>query len=181
MKVREIMTRRVFSVRPEDSILQAAELMLQHDVSGLPIVDSDGCVVGIVTERDFMRCAAACGDVRPRWLEVLIGKTQLSNGAAQRCESRISEVMTRNPVTVTEDVPIEDVVRLMDTHRIKRVPIVHDGRLVGIISRVDLMRALVRSIRAGQSAAKSDEALRSHVAELERQTLLHRTRGLMIP
>jgi CBS domain-containing protein len=181
MKVRELMTRRVFSVRPEDSILQAGELMLQHDISGLPVVDSDGRVVGIVTERDFIRCAGACGDVPPRWLEVLIGRTQLGNGAAQRCESRISEVMTRNPVTATEEMPIEDVVRLMDTHRIKRVPVVRDGRLVGIVCRVDLMRALVHSIRAGQSAAKSDEALRSHMAELERQTLLHRTRGSMMP
>jgi CBS domain-containing protein len=177
MKARELMTRCVFSVRPEDSILQAGELMLQHDISGLPVVDSDGRVVGIVTERDFMRCAGACGDIRPRWLEVLIGRTRLGDGAAQRCERRISEVMTRNPVTATEDIPIEDVVRLMDTHRIKRVPIVRDGRLVGIISRIDLMRALVRSIRAGHSAAESHEALRSHMAELERQILLHRTRG----
>jgi CBS domain-containing protein len=177
MKVREIMTRRVFSVHPEDPILQAGELMLRHDISGLPVVDSDGRVVGIVTERDFMRCAGACGDVRPRWLEVLIGRTQLRDGAAQRCESRVSEVMTRNPMTATEEMAIEDVVRLMDTHRIKRVPVVRDGRLVGIISRVDLMRALVRSIRAGHSAATSHEALRSHMAELERQVLLHRMRS----
>jgi CBS domain-containing protein len=177
MRIREIMTRRVFSVRPEDSILQAGELMLQNDISGLPVVDSGGRVVGVVTERDFMRCAAPCGDVRPRWLEVLIGRMQLSNSALQRCESRVADVMTRNPVTATEEMPIEDVVRLMDTHRIKRVPIVRDGRLVGIISRIDLMRALVRSIRAGHSAAESHEALRSHMAELERQILLHRTRA----
>jgi CBS-domain-containing membrane protein len=175
------MTRRVFSVRPDDSILHAGELMLQHDISGLPVVDADGRVVGIVTERDFMRCAAASSDVRPRWLEVLLGRTELGDGAAQRCESRIADVMTRNPVTVTEEMPIEDVVRLMDTHYIKRVPVVRDGRLVGIICRADLMRALVRSIRAGHSTAKSDEALRSHMAELERQTLLHRTRGSMMP
>jgi CBS domain-containing protein len=164
MKVREIMTRRVVSVRPEDSILHAGELMLKHDISGLPVVDSDGRVVGIVTERDFMRCAAACGDVRPRWLEVLIGRTQLSDGAAQRCESKVSEVMTPNPVTATEEMPVEDVVRLMDTHRFKRVPVVRGGGLVGIISRVDLIRALVCSIRAGHSASKRDEALRSHMA-----------------
>ena len=170
------MTRRVFSVRPEDSILQAGELMLRHDISGLPVVDSDERVVGIVTERDFMRCAGA-RDVRPRWLEVLIGRTQLRDGAAQRCESRVSEVMTRNPMTATEEMAIEDVVRLMDTHRIKRVPVARDGRLVGIISRIDLMRALVRSIRAGHGATKRDEALLSHMAELERQTWLHRTRS----
>jgi CBS domain-containing protein len=177
MRVREIMTRRPFSVHPEDSILQAGELMLQHNISGLPVVDFDGRVVGVVTERDFMRCAAACGDVRPRWLEVFIGRTQLNDGAAQRCESRIADVMTRNPVTATEEMPIEDVVRLMDTHRFKRMPIVRDGRLVGIISRIDLMRALVRSINAGHSAAESHEALRSHMAELEREILLHRTRS----
>jgi CBS domain-containing protein len=177
MRVWEIMTRSPFSVRPENSILQAGELMLQHDISGLPVVDSDGHVVGVVTERDFMRCAAACGDVRPRWLEVFIGRTQLNDGAAQRRESRIADVMTRDPVTATEEMPIEDVVRLMDTHRIKRVPIVRNGRLVGIISRIDLMRALLRSINAGYSAAASHEALRSHMAELEREILFHRTRS----
>lgn len=175
MKARDIMTRRVFSVRPDASILQAGELMLQHDISGLPVVDSDERVVGIVTERDFMRCAGASGAVRPRWLEVLIGRTQFADGAAQRCASRIDEVMTRNPVTVTEDMAVDDVVRLMDGHRIKRVPVVRDGHLVGIIARADLMRALVRSIRVAQSAAKSDEALRSHITELERQNWLHRT------
>jgi CBS domain-containing protein len=85
--------------------------------------------------------------------------------------------LARNPVTVTEDMLVEDVVRLMNTHRIKRVPVVRDGRLVGIIARVDLMRALVRSIRATQDDAKSDEALRSHMAELERETWLHRARS----
>jgi CBS domain-containing protein len=65
----------------------------------------------------------------------------------------------------------------MDTHRIKRVPVVRDGRLVGIIRRVDLMQALVRSIRTGHSAATSHEALRSHMAELERLVLLHRMRS----
>jgi CBS domain-containing protein len=171
------MTRHVVSVGPEASVLQAGELMLQHGISGLPVVDADGGLLGIVTERDFMRCAGACGDVRPRWLEVVMGRAQLGDGAAQRCESRIADVMTHNPVTVTEDIPIEDVVRLMDTHRIKRVPVVRDGRLVGIIARIDLMRALVRSIRAGHSAAKSDEALRSHMAELERQTWLQHARS----
>jgi CBS domain-containing protein len=177
MKARDIMTRTVVSVSPEASILQAGELMLRHDISGLPVVDAEGRLAGIVTERDFMRCAGACGDVRPRWLEVLIGRAELADGAARRCESRIADVMTRNPVTATEDMPLEDVVRLMNTHRIKRMPVVRDGRLVGIIARVDLMRALVRSIRAAHTAAKSDEALRSHMAELERQTLMQRTRS----
>lgn len=177
MKARDIMTRHVVSVPPEASVLQAGELMLQHDISGLPVVDADGRVLGIVTERDFMRCAGTCGEVRPRWLEVVMGRAQLGDSAAQRCESRIADVMTRNPVTVTEDIPIEDIVRLMDTHRIKRVPVVRGGRLVGIIARVDLMRALVRSVRAHHSAAKSDEALRSHMAELERQTWLQRMRS----
>ncbi len=177
MRARDIMTCRVISVRPEESVLQAGELMLRHDISGLPVVDSDGRVLGVVTERDFMRCAGARSDFRPRWLELLIGRAQLGDGAAQRCESRIAEVMTRNPVTATEDMLLEDVVRLMDAHRIKRVPIVREGRLVGIIARVDLMRALIRSIQAGHSAAKSDEALRSHMAELERQTWLQRSRS----
>jgi CBS domain-containing protein len=109
------MTRHVVSVRPEAPIQQAGELMLQHDISGLSVIGADGRVVGMVTERDFMRCSGVRGDARPRWLEVVIGRTQLSGGATQRCGSTVAEIMTRDPVTVTEDVPIEDVVRLMDT------------------------------------------------------------------
>lgn len=177
MKVREIMTRQVIAVAPDASILHAGELMLRHDISGLPVVDTAGNLLGIVTERDFLRPPGIRGDdKRPRWLEVLTGKSAAPETPERCCERKVSEVMTPNPVTVGENASLEEVVRLMEERDIKRVPVVRDSRLVGIVSRADLMRALVASLRNGSTASKRDEALRARLTELERQSWLHRTR-----
>lgn len=177
MKVREAMTRDVISVPSDASILQAGELMLQHHISGMPVVDANGGVVGIVTERDFLRPLGPRGDVRrPRWFEVLAGRSTIPEAPERRRERKIADVMTSDPITVTEDMPLVDVVRLMEDRRIKRVPVVREGRLVGIISREDLLRALVRSLRNRANAAKRDEAQRARLTEVERQSWLHRTR-----
>jgi CBS domain-containing protein len=174
MKVREAMSRRVVSVSPDASILQAGELMLQHHISGLPVVDAEGHVVGIVTERDFLRPAGIVeGTPRPRWLEVLTGRSQFPHAPERSGERRIADVMTRSLVTTTEDALLEEVVGLMEERRIKRIPVVRDGRLVGIISRADLLRALVRSLR---NRLPNDEVFRQRLTDLERQSWLHRTR-----
>jgi CBS domain-containing protein len=177
MKVCETMTRQVVSVPPDASILQAGELMLQHHISGLPVVDPDGHVVGIVTERDFLRPAGnSCEREPPRWFELLTGQSKAPD-LPERCrERKVAEVMTRDPATVAEDTPLEEVVRLLEARDIKRLPVVRDGRLVGVISRADMLRALVKSLRAGADLSKRDEAVRARLTELERQSWLHRTR-----
>jgi len=177
MKARDVMTRDVVSVAPNETILGAGELMLRHHVSGLPVIDENERLIGIVTERDFLRpIGSRPGDRRPRWFEVIAARPVISEPAEQRCRRKVAEVMTPDPVTVGEDTPVGDVVRMMETHRVKRLPVVREGRMVGIISRENLMHALVRSVHKSAARAKQEEAARGRLAEIEREAWLHRTR-----
>lgn len=177
MKARDVMTPRVVSVAPNETILDAGELMLRHHVSGLPVVDENGHLIGIVTERDFLRPIGPQKDSRrPRWFEVIAARPVISESAELRCTRRVAEVMTPGPVTVDDNAPIAEVVRMMETHRIKRLPVMRENRMVGIISRENLMQALVRSIHQSTARAKQEEADRGRLAELEREAWLHRTR-----
>jgi CBS domain-containing protein len=178
MKVRDAMSPSVVTVRPDASILEASELMLKHDIGGLPVVDRRGRLVGIVTERDFLRPAhRGTGYRRPRWLQVLIGEAKVSEDHEQATNRKVAEVMTENPITVGDETPLEEVVSLMDRHDFSRLPVLRDGKLVGIVARADLLRALVRSLRKTSAVSKQDEDLRASMTELERQSWLHRTRS----
>jgi CBS domain-containing protein len=135
MKVRDVMTSPVVSVRPDASILEAGELMLRHDFSGRPVIE-EGHLVGIVTERDFLRPGGRSPDYkRPRWLQTLVGQT--APGLAASPHRKVAEVMTTGPITVTEDTPIEKAVELMHTNLIHRLPVTRDSEVVGIVSRAD--------------------------------------------
>jgi CBS domain-containing protein len=149
MKASDVMTCRVVSVRADAPVFEAGRLMLENQISGLPVVDGDGRLVGIVTERDFLRHAEFGADAaRPRWFEVLMGP------ARSPLDRRVEEVMTPGVVTVPEDLPIEEVARLL-RRDIKRVPVMHGNQLVGIISRVDLVRTLTNAAGTGPDAADS--------------------------
>jgi CBS domain-containing protein len=174
MKVRDVMTREVISVPADASVLQAGELMVRHDISGLPVLAADGRLVGIVTERDFLRPGRPCGDLRPRALQVIAGQSAPPERYPAR---KVAEVMTPSPITVGEETPLEEVVRVMDSQSIKRLPVLRDGRLVGIVARGDLLRALVQSLRRVSEAVKEQEAARARLTELERQSWLQRTRS----
>jgi CBS domain-containing protein len=175
MKAGDVMTRRVVSVQADASILAAAELMLQNKISGLPVVDPEERLVGVVTERDFLRQPdGKAAHARPRWSEVVIGPTRSADVYAGSHTFKVAEVMTADPRTVAEDTPVEDIVRLMEQHQIKRVPVLREGRLVGIIARADLMRALVRVIR--QRPANNDVAMSRRLIELEKRYWAHRTK-----
>lgn len=177
MKARDVMTRHVVSVAPGKTILDAGQLMLRQHISGLPVVDENERLIGIVTERDFLRpIGSQTGERRPRWFEVIAGRPVISESAETRCRRKVAEVMTPDPVTVDENAPIDEVVRTMETHRVKRLPVVREGRMVGIISRENLMHALVRSIHRSTARARQEEAARGRLAELEREAWLHRTR-----
>jgi CBS domain-containing protein len=172
MNVKEVMTSPVISVPSEGSISQAIQLMLQRRISGLPVVDKDGRLVGIVTEGDFLRrVETGTQRQRPRWLEFLIGPGRLADEYTRTHGRRVHDVMTADPVTVTEETPIEEVVQIMEKHRIKRVPVVRGDDLVGIVSRANLLHALAGVARDIKPAATSDQAIREALlAELARQT-----------
>jgi CBS domain-containing protein len=166
------MTHAVITVTPETTIGEAAELMLERRVSGLPVVDAAGAVVGIVTEGDLLRRAETGTERRRvRWLEFLIAPGRLASEYAHANGRRVGEVMTDTVLTVGPDDAVADLIDLLERRRIKRVPVIDQGKLVGIISRANLVRALVRNLpRNEQAGAVSDREIRDRIlAEIAKQ------------
>jgi CBS domain-containing protein len=176
MKVGDIMTRNVISVRGDEAVLEAAGLMLQNRISGLPVVDAAGKLIGIVTEGDFLRRdEIGTQRRRPKWLEFLVGPGRLASEYVQAHGRKVDEIMTPDPCSVTEDKSLESVVDLMEHRRIKRLPVVRDERLVGIVSRANLVHALVSLSRDAQAPAGDDAAIRDHaLAAIGKQPWGHR-------
>jgi CBS domain-containing protein len=161
MKASDVMTRAVISVDPDATVLQAARLMLQHHISGLPVIDKAGNLVGILSEGDFLRRRETQTERRrSRWLEFLMGPGRIAAEYTHTHGSKVSEVMTPEVHTVGEDTPLEDIVELMECRRIKRVPVVRGSSAVGIVTRSNLMHAMVSLARTEPKAAKGDAAIR---------------------
>jgi CBS domain-containing protein len=171
MKAEEVMTREVISIDPDATVLQAARLMLQHHISGLPVIDKDGNLVGVLSEGDFLRRRETKTERRrSRWLEFLMGPGRVAAEYSHSHGSKVSEVMTPDVQTVDEVTPLEDIVELMERRRIKRVPVVCGGQVVGIITRSNLMHAMVSLARVAQPADKGDAAIREHLlAEIQKE------------
>ena len=171
MKAHDVMTWGAITVGPDESVTCAVQLMLQNKISGLPVVDDEGEFVGIVTEGDFLRRGElGTQRQRPRWLEFLLGPGRLAAEYVQASGQKVAQVMTREAKTITPETPIEEVVRLMERHRVKRLPVVQGGKLVGIVSRADLLHALGSVARDLKPAAGDDAAIREQIiAECAKQ------------
>jgi CBS domain-containing protein len=171
MKASEIMTMGVYTVTPDVSVPDAARLMIEQGISGLPVVDAAGQIVGIVTEGDFLRRAeTGTQRRRPRWLEILVGPGRLANEYVRTHARKVADIMTAKVVMVSADTPVQDVVGVMERHRIKRVPVVKDGAVVGIVSRANLVQALARLAEEAPPSRPDDEAMRAQImAELNKQ------------
>ena len=171
MNAKHIMTWPVFSIGPDATVLQAVQLMLRHKISGLPVIDADGQLLGIVTEGDFLRRAETATERhRPNWLNFLVGPGRLADEYVHTHTRNIADVMTPEPYTVTEDTSLEEVVKLMEKHRIKRLPVVRDGELVGIVSRANLLHALASLAPSASAPAATDESIhKNFLMELGQQ------------
>jgi CBS domain-containing protein len=171
MRTGDVMTRQVLSTEPSATVLHAVQLMLQNKISGLPVVDAGGALVGIVTEGDFLRRAETKTErPRPRWLEFLMGPGRLADEYVHTHTRKIADVMTANPRTVTEDTPLEEVVEIMEKHRIKRLPVMNGKKLVGVVSRANLLQALASLAPGASAPAATDAAIREKLlTELEHQ------------
>jgi CBS domain-containing protein len=172
MNAQVVMTRHVISVAPDASILEALRLMLGNEISGLPVVDQNDKLLGIVTEGDFLRRAETGTERRrPRWLEFLLGPGMIASDYVHSHARRVDEVMTSDVWTVTEEAPLGDIVALMEKHRIKRLPVMRGDELVGIVSRANLLRALAGVAGEIAPGPKTDETIRDRVlAELQAQS-----------
>lgn len=170
MRAHHIMTRKVITIAPGASIMDAARLMLDNHVSGLPVVDLKGALVGIITERDLLRRQEiGTQRKRPRWLEFILGPGRQAAEYVQTAGRRVQEVMTRDVHTVTEDTPLPDVVAVMEKYRVKRVPVMDGNKLAGIISRQNFVRAVAGLARDVPDPTADDEHIRARIlAEIGR-------------
>jgi len=172
MKAKDVMTSPVVTIEPDVDVLQAVRIMLQRRVSGLPVVEKDGRLVGIVTEGDFLRRAeTGTQRRRPRWLEFLVGPGRLAQDYARAHARKVGDVMTAEPITVDESTALDDIVKLMEKRQIKRIPVVRGSDVVGIVSRANLLHALASVAREAKPAAQSDAAIRAlFMDELSKQS-----------
>jgi CBS domain-containing protein len=164
MKAHDVMTWGVISVQSNASVMRAAQLMLQNEISGLPVVDDKGSLVGIVTEGDFLRRREiGTQRQRPRWLEFLVGPGRLANEYVHACGRKVDEIMTPDPYTVSVDTSVNEIVRLMEKHRIKRLPVVEDRKPVGMVSRANLLATLARAGPEATAPVTDDAVIREQI------------------
>ena len=169
MKARDVMTGDVVSIRPDDSVLDAAKAMLDRKISGLVVMDG-GNLIGIMTEGDFLRRSeTGTQRKRPRWLEYLVGPGRLADEYVHMSGRKVHEVMTHAVHSIQETDDIGEAVRIMEENSIKRVPVMYGRAVVGMITRADFMRAFVNSA-TDEAPPLTDEGIKQHLlAHLESQ------------
>ncbi len=171
MQAQDVMARDVLTVMPKTRIEVALDLMLKRRVSGLPVLTAEGKLAGIITEGDLLRRheTGTSDRHRSKLLSFLIGPGKEADEFVHANSREVGDLMTANVLSVTETTPLDQVVTLMEKNRIRRLPVLREGKLVGIISRADLLRALATKLSTEASAPASD-------TEIE-QTLVHTLAG----
>jgi len=146
MNAADVMIHDVIAVSPDDDVSVAIKLLSEHDISALPVVDEDGKIVGMLSEADLLHRAEIGTEKRhPWWLEAVMPASRLAEEFAKSHGRRVEEVMTTDVVSATADASLGEIATLLERHRIKRLPIVDDGDLVGMVSRSNLIQALASS------------------------------------
>jgi CBS domain-containing protein len=165
------MSKPVVGIDPSASIAEAAAMMLFRKISGFPVIRGDGTLVGIVSEGDFLRRGElGTQRKRSRWLEFLISPGKAAGEYVHANGRRIQEVMSQDVVTASPTASLAEVVELMTRHHVKRIPVVDAGKVVGIITRSDLLRALLGVLPDAAPAVIDDEQIRQNIiAELATQ------------
>lgn len=166
MRAHQIMTRPVITITPETTIVEAANTMLRQHVSGLPVVDAAGKLVGIISEGDFTRR----GEIgtqrkRGRFLTFILGPGQAATDFVHEHGRKISEIMTRDPLTITEETPLEEIVERMEKNNVKRLPVMHGDRIVGIVSRANLLQAVASLARQIPDPTADDDHIRNRIID----------------
>jgi CBS domain-containing protein len=172
MNVSDVMTRRVISISPDATVEAAAKLMLERGISGLVVVDENGVLAGVVTEGDLLRRDELGTERhRPWWLRMLLSPGRQAADFTRTHGRRVRDVMTVDVITVAEDASLEAVVDAMERHRIKRVPVTDNNHVIGVVSRADLLRALVVAERREPPIATDDRSIRSAILDtLDKQS-----------
>jgi CBS domain-containing protein len=164
MRAHQIMTPQVITVRPDTTIVEAVNTMLRHHISGLPVVDAAGKLIGIISEGDFIRRAETGTErKRGRWLTFLVGTDRIAADFTHEHGRKVGDIMTPDPLTVNEETPLDQIVGIMESHNVKRLPVVRDGRLVGIVTRSDFLATIADFARNVPSPSADDDNIRSAV------------------
>jgi CBS-domain-containing membrane protein len=143
MRAIDVMVRDVVTVRTDTEVAGAIKLLAEHDVSALPVVDKEANLVGGLSEADLIhRAEIGTEKHRPWWLEAVTGASTLAEEFAKSHGKKVGEIMTSGVISVSEDTALSEIAALFERKRIKRVPVVKNGKLVGIVSRSNLIQAL---------------------------------------
>ncbi|MFL5256313.1 MAG: CBS domain-containing protein [Rhodopila sp.] len=171
MIVADVMTRNVISILPEATVEEAANLMLSRRISGLFVVDTAGDLVGVITEGDLLRRDELGTERgRPWWLRLLVSPARQAADFTRAHGRHVRDVMTPDVISVADTAPLETVVATMERARIKRVPVTRDGHVTGVVSRADLLRALVSRVKETGPVTQDDSDIRTAILDdLERQ------------
>jgi CBS domain-containing protein len=158
MRAMDVMTSEVITVDENATVQAVAKLMTERGISAVPVVNRDGRVIGMVSEGDLLhRAETGTERCRSWWLEMMSSTNQLAGDYIKSHSGKVKEVMTRDVISVTDITPVADIAVLLETNRIKRVPVLRDGELVGIVSRANLVRALAMTINEPASVAAADD------------------------
>ncbi len=164
MKAADVMGVNVVTVRPAWSVQQAAMLMLEKDISGLPVIDEEGRLVGIVSEGDLMRRADCGTGHRPSWwLRMLMGRDGLAREYVRENGRKVEDVMTREVITASPFASLGEIAELLERNKIKRVPIVANGNVLGVVSRANIVQAVASYLRSDHVTNQTDAALRETI------------------
>jgi CBS domain-containing protein len=161
MRAIDVMVRDVVTVHPDTDIADAIKLLAEHDVSALPVLDKEGSLVGVLSEADLIhRAEIGTEKHRPWWLEAVTGASTLAEEFAKSHGKKVGEVMTEGVISVSEETPLSEIAALFERKRIKRVPVVKDRKLVGIISRSNLIQALASAVGRIDQHDETDRQIR---------------------
>lgn len=162
----DIMTPVVATASLDTHVSALARMMLEQHISGIPIVNAKGDLVGIVTEGDLLRrCEIGTERDHSKWAEFFMSTDALAAEYVKSHGCVAKDIMTTNVVTVDESTPVTKIAELFETRKIKRVPVTHDGRMIGIVSRANLLQALVTNEQSliGKTASSSDRKIRKAI------------------
>ena len=168
MQAKDIMTTDVVTVGPAAEAAEVARLMLQRRISAVPVVDGKRRVLGIISEGDLIRRAEGGAELRrSRWLVLLADRTA---EFIKAYGTRAKDLMTRDVITVPEEATLVEIAQVLEAHRIKRVLVVRNGRLVGIVSRADVLRGLASlSPARAERPSADDRQIRDGILALLKQ------------
>lgn len=170
MKAKDIMTRDVVKVAPQASVHEAAAMLARHGISGLPVAAADGRLLGLVSEGDLSERVEVGAEPQGKWwLEGLSHSEALAERFAKAHGQKVSDVMTRHVATVHPDADLAEVAGILHAHHVKRVPVVQDGKLIGIVTRSDIVKALAGTMGAMGKSPRSDGDLQRAILERMRQ------------